>query len=181
MACDATCCRGNASLLGDGPDGALDLFCASEGYGSDAVTVSYMVASTINMGPSTLSVSRHMACAPSLVLNMSVMAVSAVAGVDTLGITVTDTDVTEQELTVKALSSRIQEPSDVVKLTRAGLPAGTFTGAMQVGKGVVPGAVDDGVVRLDPGDTLQVIYNPVAWPNPVVKMLRTSPMQTSSR
>ena len=76
-----------------------------------------------------------MACAPSLVLNMSVMAVSAVAGVDTLGITVTDTDVTEQELTVKALSSRIQEPSDVVKLTRAGLPAGTFTGAMQVGKG----------------------------------------------
>ena len=180
MACENTCCRGNTSLLGDGPgphaasnDGALDLFCASEGYGSDVVTVSYMVASTINMGPSTLSVSRHMACAPSLVLNMSVMAVSAVAGVDTLGITVTDTDVTEQELTVKALSSRIQEPSDVVKLTRAGLPAGTFTGAMQVGKGVVPGAVDDGVVRLEPGDTLQVIYNTVAWPNPVVKMLRT--------
>ena len=114
-----------------------------------------------------------MACAPSLVLNKSVMAVSAAAGVDSLGITVTDTDVIEQELTVKALSSRIQEPSDVVKLTRAGLPAGTFTGAMQVGKGVVPGAVDDGVVRLEPGDTLQVIYKPVAWPNPVVKMLRT--------
>lgn len=82
----------------------------------------------------------------------------------------------EQTVRVKVVSSRADEPSDVVTLLQANASEGSFTGFINVSDAVRPGAQDDGVVHLLPGDTLQAIYTPALFlvpRDPVVQHVRT--------
>ncbi len=178
-------------------DGALDLFCASpppglesDGNGPDHVKVTYEAApvSTIS-DPEVLSATSPTLCPPELLLPST--AIIAVADSSRpFSITVVDRDLTphlnpqlqaaggvgQQPVSVKVVSSRVGEPSDTITLQQASSGDGTFTGIINVSKSVSPGAQDDGIIHLEPGDSFQAIYFPVPYiqpRSPEVKHVRT--------
>jgi len=68
-----------------------------------------------------------------------------------------------QPVRVKVVSSRVDEPWDVITLKHSNVSQGSFTGVINVSAAVIPGAQDDGIVRLQPGDFLQIIYTPALF------------------
>jgi len=144
----------------------------------------------------SLSASSPTLCPAALMLESNVVTVAAVLSSGregsqnmALGITVIDRDATlklnpylnaggvggMQPVRVSVVSSRIDEPSDIITLQQANESEGTFTGVINISS-VIPGAENDGIVRLEPGNTLQVIYTPVLYLLPrstVVQKVRT--------
>ena len=140
---------------------------------------------------SSISASSPTLCPPLLRLGADVVSVGGQGNPrESIVISVIDRDVTPelnglinaaggagvQAVRVKVVSSRADEPWDVVTLQQANASEGSFTGVINVSDAVQPGAQDDGIVRLLPGDTLQAIYAPALFLVPrhsVVQHVRT--------
>jgi len=198
--CVCTCSASSAGGEHAAPhDGALDLFCAStppglqpDGRGPDHVKVTYESApvSTISH-PETLTATSPTLCPPELLLPSAAISVATAAdSSQPFSITVVDRDLTpllnpqlqaaggegRQPVIVRVVSSRVGEPSDTITLQQASSEDGTFTGIIDISKSVSPGAKDDGIIRLEPGDSFQAIYFPVPYihpRSPEVKQVRT--------
>jgi hypothetical protein len=171
-----------------------------DGYGRDDVNVTYRTASfggVPGSGPLTLSASSPSLCPPTMVLSRRVLSVAGGRNAShgarwqsSIVVTVTDRDMTPElnrGLTnaedvgdgaaakalvhVQAVSSRIDEPGDEIPLQQANASLGTFTGLIHVSSSEIPGAENDGIVRLLSGDVLSVFYSPPPYLRPRVPVV----------
>ena len=189
----------SAGMHAGSNDAALDLFCASpppglvsDGRGPDYVTITYESAQNgaiTSNSPQALSARSPTLCPPDLLLQSGVISVVGPGSAQAFSITVVDRDLAPQlnpdlsaagsagqePVRVKVVSSRIDEPSDTILLQQASAEEGAFTGFINISQAIVPGAENDGLVRVEPGDTLQLIYFPAHYirpRNPVVRHVR---------
>ena len=134
----------------------------------------------LSVTETVVSASRPTLCPPRLLLQSKLVSVNNLreggGATSLITITVLDRDSTPelnpcinapggsgaQVIQVKVISSRYNEPSDLITLRQANASEGSFTGTINISRSSVPGAENDGLVSLEPGDWLRVIYSPPA-------------------